>query len=103
MAKKEYHLHDGRKGAALAIRVIPRARKNEIAEIMSDGSIKIRLNSPPDERSLNSTLVDFLARVLQISSSKIEVVAGVASRSKLVSILDMDSETAHSQIIKNLT
>ena len=33
MAHREYNLHDGKKGAAIGVRVTPRARKDEIAEI----------------------------------------------------------------------
>jgi uncharacterized protein YggU (UPF0235/DUF167 family) len=42
MAPKKYHLHNGQKGSALAIRVTPRASHNEIVEILSDGTEKIR-------------------------------------------------------------
>jgi uncharacterized protein YggU (UPF0235/DUF167 family) len=64
MARKEFYLHDGKKGAALAIRVTPRARRNEIVEVLSDGTVKIRLTAPPDESQSNQALVSFLLRSL---------------------------------------
>ena len=49
MHARRFHLHDGKKGSALAVRVTPRASRNEIVEILSDGTVKIRLTSPPVE------------------------------------------------------
>ncbi len=102
MARKEYYLHDGKKGAALAIRVTPRARRNEIVEVLSDGTVKIRLTASPDESEANLALVNFLSDVLNIPSSRIEIVAGTTGRDKLVSILDLDADTVHHTILSHL-
>ena len=102
MSSRHYHLHDGRKGAALAIRVTPRASKNEIYEVQSDGTIKIRLTAPPVEGKANQALIEFLAGVLEIAPSKIDIVAGLTGRDKLVSILDLDADTVHQRILKHV-
>ena len=102
MASNKMNLHGGKMGSALAIRVTPRARKNEISEILSDGTIKIRLTAPPVEGKANMALVDFLSEVLDTSPSNIEIIAGVSSRNKLVSILNMDSETTNEKILAQL-
>ena len=102
MARKEFYLHDGKKGAALAIRVTPRARRNEIVEVLSDGTVKIRLTAPPDESQSNQALVSFLSDVLNVSTSRIEIVAGTTGRDKLVSILDLDADTVHQTILSHL-
>jgi uncharacterized protein (TIGR00251 family) len=102
MADRKYHLHSGKKGAAVAIRVTPRASRNEITEIQSDGTIKIRLTAPPVEGKANEELLKFLAEVLDISPSKLEIVAGETGRDKLVSILDLDAEAVHERIIRHL-
>jgi len=102
MARKEFYLHDGKKGAALAIRVTPRARRNEIVEVLSDGTVKIRLTAPPDEGQSNEALVSFLSDVLNVSTSRIEIVAGTTGRDKLVSILDLDADTVHQTILSHL-
>lgn len=102
MARKEYYLHDGKKGAALAIRVTPRARRNEIVEVLSDGTVKIRLTAPPDEVQSNQALVNFLSDVLNVSTSRIEIVAGTTGRDKLVSILDLDADAVHQTILSHL-
>ena len=60
MSPKKYRLHDGQKGAALAIRVTPRASKNEIVEILADGTVKVRLTAPPVEGEANQALLTYL-------------------------------------------
>jgi uncharacterized protein (TIGR00251 family) len=102
VTSREFHLHDGKKGAALAIRVTPRSSKNEISEIQSDGTIKIHLTAPPVEGKANQELVEFLSQVLEIPPSKIDIVAGSNGRDKLVSILDLDAEMVHRRILKHI-
>ena len=100
MVDRKYKLHGGRKGTALAIRVTPRAKKNEIAEILSDGTIRIRLTAPPVEGKANQALIEFLADTLEVPKSKIEIIAGATGRDKLVSILDLDAETAQRMLVE---
>ena len=102
MGSRRYHLHDGKKGAALAIRVTPRASHNEIVEILSDGTVRIRLTAPPVEGKANEALVEFLSKILDVAPSRIEIVAGVTGRDKLVSILDLDAELVHARILQNI-
>jgi uncharacterized protein (TIGR00251 family) len=102
MGARKYHLHDGKKGAALAIRVTPRASRNEIVEILSDGTVRIRLTAPPVEGKANEALVEFLSKVLDVAPSRIEIVAGMTGRDKLVSILDLDAELVHARILQNI-
>lgn len=103
MTSRKYRMHDGKKGAALAVRVTPRARKNEISEILDDGTVKIRLTAPPVEGKANNALVDFLSDVLKVPKSSIDIVAGATGRDKLVSILEIDAETVHARILENLS
>lgn len=100
MKSREYQFHDGRKGAALAIRVIPGAKRNEISEIREDGSIKVRLTAPPIEGRANAALIEFLAYVLDVPRTRIEIVAGEHQRDKLVSILDIEANTVQEKILK---
>lgn len=103
MTSRDFNLHNGKTGSALAIRVTPRASKNEIAEILSDGTVRVRLTAPPVEGKANAALIEFLSDVLNVSRSKIDIVAGMNGRDKLVTILDLDAETVHDRIVKNLT
>ena len=102
MTKRQYHFHGGKHGSALAIRVTPRASHNEIAEILSDGTVRVRLTAPPVEGKANQALIKFLAKVLGVAPSRLEIVAGENGRDKLVSIVDMDVETAQQKIMEHL-
>ena len=102
MAPRKFHLHDGKKGAALAIRVTPRASRNEIVEILTDGTVRIRLTAPPAEDKANQALIKFLSDILGVPASRIEIVAGATGRDKLVSIIDMDAEEVHKIILHHL-
>jgi uncharacterized protein (TIGR00251 family) len=102
MARRKFHLHDGKAGSALAVRVTPRARQNRVAEVMSDGTVKIHIAAPPSDGEANDKLVSFLAEVLDVAKSRIEIVAGLSGRDKLVSVLDLDSATVHKRILAHL-
>jgi len=103
MALRSYHLHNGKKGSAIAVRVTTRARKDEIVELLNDGTIRIRLVAPPIEGKTNDALTKFLAEVLGVSKSKIEIVAGLKGRDKLVSVLDLDADSAQQKILEHIS
>jgi uncharacterized protein len=102
MGTRKYHLHDGRMGAALAVRVTPRASRNEITEIMPDGSVKVRLTAPLAGGEGNKALTQFLAEVLGVPPAKIDIIAGLSGNDKLLSVLDIDTEEAHQRILAYL-
>lgn len=99
---REYVLHDGKRGSALALRVTPRASRNQIAGVLNDGTVKVSIAAEPDDENLNKEVVAFLAEVLGVPKSRVEVVAGESGRDKLVSIMDMDVDTAHQRIVAHM-
>ncbi|MBA4313231.1 MAG: hypothetical protein C0417_11440, partial [Chlorobiaceae bacterium] len=54
---RKFHLHDGDSGSAITVRITPRMPRNEISEIMEDGTIKIRLSAPPLDGKANQVLI----------------------------------------------
>ncbi len=103
MPERNLHLHDGRKGAALAVRVTPRASRNEISEVLSDGTVKIHLTAPPVDGKANEALLKFLAGILHVPLSHLDVVAGANGRDKIISVVDMDAATLHRKIVENIS
>lgn len=99
---RNYVLHDGKRGSALALRITPRSSRNQIAGVLNDGTVKVHLAADPADDTLNTELVAFLAEVLGVPKSRVEIVAGESGRDKLVSILDMDTETAHQRIVAHM-
>jgi uncharacterized protein len=103
MGNRSFRLHDGKKGSALAVRVTPRASRNEITEIQSDGTVKVRLTAPPVEGEANQKLIEFLAEVLGVNTSQLDIVAGATGRDKLVSVIDMDKDEVHQRLTAYLS
>lgn len=99
MEKQKHQFRSGKMGAAITVRVTPRASRNEIIGISDDGTVKIRLTAPPVEGAANEGLVRFLAEVLGTAPSKIEIIAGQTGKDKLITIMGMDSETVQQRIL----
>jgi uncharacterized protein (TIGR00251 family) len=99
---RKFTLHDGKIGAAITVRVTPRMAKDQIYDILDDGTIKIRLTAPPVAGKANKALIRYLAETLEIPTSWIEIIAGQNSHDKLISILNLDSEEVQKRILKHL-
>jgi uncharacterized protein len=99
MANRQFRLHNGQRGVALAVRVTPRASRNEVTEIQTDGTVKVRLIALPADDDANKQLVSFLAEVLGCPTTKLDIVAGLSGRDKLVSIIDMETEEVHQRLL----
>ncbi len=96
--KRKFRLHDGQQGAALTVRVTPRARRDEVAGILEDGTLRVRVSAPPVEGKANAALLTFLARVLGVRKSRLEIVAGEKGLDKIVSVLNMSSREVEARI-----
>ena len=102
MSSRKFHLHDGRSGAALAVRVTPRAGRNEITEIMPDGTVKVRLTALLAEGEGNKALVQFLSEVLGVAPTKIDIISGISGNDKLLSVLDIGGDEAQQRLMAYL-
>lgn len=86
-------------GAAITVRVTPRAPKNQISGIMANGIVKIRLNAPPVDGKANQALIHFLSEVLEIKESNIQIVAGDTSRTKIISFIGINGQALNDRIL----
>ena len=64
--------------------------------------MKVRLTAPPVEGEANKALVVFLAEVLGCAPTKLDIVAGLSGKDKLVSVLDMDNNEVHRRLVAYL-
>jgi len=103
MSRINYYLHDGKRGAALAIRITPDAVEDKFVEILKDGTIQVELIASSHEAEMNSGLKDFLAEVLNVTKEKIEIISGIKGNEKLVSILEIESEELQRIIFSLIT
>jgi uncharacterized protein (TIGR00251 family) len=80
-------------GISIRIRVIPRARRTELAGVRS-GELLVRLNAPPVDGAANEELVTFLAALLGVPRRSVTVVSGARSRHKRVRVEAINVATA---------
>src|SRR5260370_3861176 len=85
MNQLELQTHADRGSVSFAVRVQPRASKNEVAGIMG-GALKIRLQAPAVEHRANEALCVFLAELLKRPKSAVRLLSGERSRTKRVEI-----------------
>jgi uncharacterized protein len=83
---------DARRGAAITVKVIPRAKKTAVAGVMDDGTIKIKIAAPPVDGAANKALVEFLAEALGLPKNQVDIVAGETSERKLISLVGISPE-----------
>jgi len=85
----DLNITDASRGAAFTVNVVPKASKREIVGIQPDGTIKIRLMAEPVDNQENEALIDFLAEFLKCDAQDIEIVAGLQTRKKLISVVNV--------------
>ena len=83
---------DARRGAAITVKVSPRAKKSAVAGVMDDGTIKIKIAAPPVDGAANKALIEFLAETLGLPKQQVDIVAGETSERKLVSLVGISPE-----------
>lgn len=66
------------------IKVTPSSPKSEITNIMSDGTIKVRIHATSEQGKANAELIRFLSEASGIPEEHIEIVSGFTSGRKEV-------------------
>jgi len=61
-------------------------------------ALKIKVTAPPVDSAANELLIEFLADLLGISKSSVQILKGLTSRSKVVQIVGLKTD----QILKKL-
>ena len=84
----------------VTIHVVPRARKTELAGTYGD-AIRIRIAAPPADGAANAALTRYLAQLLRVPVSKVQIVAGALGRRKVVEIEGLSSEAIKQTLSPN--
>ena len=81
------------KGGAVSfkVRVQPRASRTEIAGEHNE-AIKLRVAAPPVDGKANEECCRFLAKLLGVSASSVEIVSGDSSRDKVIRVRNSSVE-----------
>jgi hypothetical protein len=75
-------------GVSLAIKLQPRAAKNEIGDA-SGPELRIKVTAPPVDAAANEALLRLLADTLDCPRGKVELIRGQTARHKVVKIFGL--------------
>ncbi|MFZ5590851.1 MAG: DUF167 domain-containing protein [Bacillota bacterium] len=84
-------------GVTFKVRVQPRAARDELGGLWDD-SLKIRLCAPPVEGEANRACCKFLAGLLRVPVSAVEILKGQTGRSKLVRVRGLDEQQVRQRL-----
>lgn len=71
----------------LSFKINPGNSKNEIKDIMADGTIKINITAPPEKGKANKELIKFLSQEFAIDKRNITILSGETAQLKLIKII----------------
>jgi uncharacterized protein (TIGR00251 family) len=69
----------------LKVRVIPNARKNEVAACTGD-EIRLKVKAPAVDGKANAVLIEYLSELANVPRSRIAIKAGEKARTKIIEI-----------------
>ena len=76
----------------------PRAKKSQLMGVR-EGRLDVSLAAPPVDGAANAELVRTLAKVLGVPRSRVQVVRGEASRTKLVEVQGLDENEVRTRLL----
>lgn len=85
------HIREEKEGVLFKVRVQPRAAKNQVVGLYAD-ALKLRLTAPPVDGEANEACRVFLAGLLKVPRSQVEIVSGHTGRSKMIKVLGISAE-----------
>ncbi len=78
-------------GITFKVRVQPRAKMNTVVGLLGD-ALKIKLTAPPVDGAANMMCLKFLAGLLNIPKSALEIVSGKTGREKMIRLTVLKQE-----------
>lgn len=84
-------------GILLSVRATPGAKKNAIQGI-HDGMLKVSVTAAPEDGKANAAIVVLLAKKLNISKSRVQLVMGATQRQKKFLLIDVEAAAAEQLI-----
>jgi uncharacterized protein (TIGR00251 family) len=77
--------------ARITVKVHPRARRSQIAGRLGD-AYKLDLAAPPVDGKANQACIRFLADLAGVAASRVRIVLGLTSRTKVIEIEGVSQE-----------
>jgi len=73
------------------VRIQPRAKKNTVVGLLGD-ALKIKLTAPPVDGAANTMCIKFLADLLNIPQSALNIITGKTGREKIIQVRVLNQE-----------
>jgi len=77
-------------GVTIKVRVQPRASRTEIIGEHA-GAIKIRVAAPPVDGKANEECRRYLAKLLKVGATSVEIISGDSSRDKVIRVSNISA------------
>ena len=85
-------------GITFTILVQPRSAKNMIVGLHGE-ALKIKLTAPPVDNAANKMCIKFLAKILGVSKSQIQIISGHTNRTKKILLRSNQSKITEKEYI----
>lgn len=95
------YLKEAPGGVYLAVKVQPRASRQKVGGLHG-AELKISVTAPPVDAAANQALVDFLADLLAVPRSAVELTRGQTSRHKTLFIRGLSAAAALAKLTPHL-
>jgi uncharacterized protein YggU (UPF0235/DUF167 family) len=73
------------------VRLTPRAGRDEVVGVGPDGELQVKVRAAPADGAANAALLRTIAAAIGVAPSRLQLVRGATSRTKIVSIEGVDA------------
>ena len=94
------YIRETDQGVTLAIRVQPRASRDEIIADRGGEQLKVRSTAAPVDSAANKVLLKFIAKSLDIPPRTVSLIRGDKNRSKVLLIADTNAASVLANLHK---
>ena len=67
------------------VRVIPRARKDDIT-VDPDGTLRVHTTAVPTDGAANDAVIKIIAKHFDVAKSQVKIICGATSRNKIIQL-----------------
>ena len=78
-------------GVTFAVKVHPRAKKNAITGELGE-ALKVSLTAPAIEGRANEACIEFLAKLLRVPRSSVNIASGLSNRNKVIQVAGITAQ-----------
>ena len=89
-------------GTLLTLRVSPGAKRTSIEDLYGESALKLRVAAPPADGRANAEVERFLAGLLRVSRSDVDLIQSSSSRDKVVLVRGLDQVQTHNALLAHI-